>query len=153
MAQSLIERTARKILGLSTVEERNVMPSWITTGRFPYVVPGVGLKDGQDTLQLSAVYACVSKIADTICSLELGIEEVDREGQRTLLPNHPLTPIIGQEPNPNMGAFEFWQMVISDALLYGTGHALILPDKMQIYWIPATDIHYTVEESTGRRFY
>ena len=153
MAQSALERTVRRILGIDNIENRNVMPSWMTTGRFPYVVPGTGLKDGQDTLQLSAVYACVSKIADTICSLELGIEEVDEEGQRTLLPNHPLAPIIGQEPNPNMGAFEFWQMIISDALLYGAGHALILPEQMEIYWIPATDIHYTVEESTGRRFY
>mgnify|MGYP003131978132 CR=1 FL=1 len=134
------------------VEERK-LPNWLTTSPFASVIPRTGIQQGQDTLQLSAVYACVSRIADTICSMEVGVESMGADGSRVPLQDHRHTALLGRSPNPLMGAYEFWQMCISDALLYGTGHAVIMPDKSEMYWVPATDISYTVDTDSGKRFY
>ena len=136
----------------SPVEER-IAPKWITTSPFTQVVPKLGMNAGQDTLQLSSVYACVSRIADTICSMEVGVESVSPEGSRVPLSTHRFTELLSRNPNEFMGAYEFWQMVISDALLYGVGHAVIMPDKSEMFWIPATDISFIVDENTGKKFY
>lgn len=104
-------------------------------------------------LQLAAVYACVSKIADTIASMDVSVEKIDRDGSREPLHQHPMQRLLSVEPNPLMGAYEFWQMLVSDALLYGTGHGLIMPDMDAIYWIPADKISFTINKKTGEKFY
>lgn len=108
---------------------------------------------GSDSLQLAAVYACVAKISDTIASMELSVEKKDKDGNKTPMLAHPAQRLLSVEPNEHMGAYEFWQMIISDALLYGTGHALITPDAQEMYWIPATEMEFTVDKKTGRKFY
>jgi HK97 family phage portal protein len=55
------------------------------------------------------------------------------------------------QPNPLMGAYEFKQMIISDALIYGTGYAVITGNEM--YWIPATSMTYVIDEKTGEKIY
>lgn len=134
-------------------ERRSVVPNWLTSSPFASVVPRSGLQAGQDTLQLSSVYACVSRIADTICSMDVVVESMGADGSRVPLQQHRHTELLGRSPNEFMGAYEFWQMIISDALLYGQGHAVILPDKSEMYWIPATEVSFTVDRDTGRRFY
>jgi len=111
------------------------------------------LVQGSDSLQLSAVYACVSKIADTIASMGVGVERKGVDGAAEPVANHPSSYLLGVQPNRHMGAYEFWQMVVSDALLYGQGHALIMPDGEEMYWIPATEIEHTVDKNTGERYY
>jgi len=133
-------------------EERNIH-NFLSNNAFHSVTPRTGLTQGQDSLQLNAVYACVSKIADTIASMDVTVERVQVNGGREPLIDHPLTKTLGVAPNPLMGAFEFWQMIISDALLYGEGNAIIMPNGKEMYWIPATDMSYTVDTKSGTRFY
>lgn len=111
------------------------------------------IAQGTDALQLAAVYACVSKIADTIASMEINVEKVDGDGSREPLLSHPVQRLLAVEPNPLMGAYEFWQMIVSDALLYGVGHGLITPDEQEIYWIPADKISFTIDKKTGKKWY
>ncbi len=72
---------------------------------------------GSDSLQLAAVYACVSKIADTIASMDIVVESKEKDGSREPLFQHPASRLLSVEPNAHMGAYEFWQMIVSDALL------------------------------------
>lgn len=111
------------------------------------------LVQGSDSLQLSAVYACVSKISDTIASMGVGVERKGVNGASEPFNEHPASYMLSVQPNRNMGAYEFWQMIISDALLYGQGHALIMPDGEEMYWIPATEVEHTIDKTTGERYY
>lgn len=106
-----------------------------------------------NALKLSAVYACVSKIADTIASMDVSVEQKSKDGTRESIHDHPITRILAVEPNQHMGAYEFWQMVVSDALVYGTGYAVILPDMSEMYWIPANEVSYKVDKGSGQKFY
>lgn len=108
---------------------------------------------GSDSLQLAAVYACVSKIADTIASMDIVVESKEKDGSREPLFQHPASRLLSVEPNPHMGAYEFWQMIVSDALLYGTGHALVMPDGKEMYWIPATEVEHHIDKKTGHKFF
>ena len=142
----------QRIFGLNKEEryQAPIFPTQAHTGWLSTIVSDTSLASGQDTLTLSAVYACVSKIADTIASMGLTVEQVDADGIRRPMPDHPVTRLLAVEPNPMMGAYEFWQMIVSDALLYGIGTALILDDE--IYWLPATEVHSMVEQD-GSRWY
>ena len=142
----------QRIFGLNKEDryQAPIFPTQAHTGWLSTIVSDTSLASGQDTLTLSAVYACVSKIADTIASMGLTVEQVDADGIRRPMPDHPVTRLLAVEPNPMMGAYEFWQMIVSDALLYGIGTALILDDE--IYWLPATEVHSMVEPD-GSRWY
>lgn len=102
-------------------------------------------------LQITAVYACISKIADTIASMDCVVERLSTDGSRTQLMNSPYTKLLRTQPNSLMGAYEFKQMLISDALIYGTGYAIIVGDEM--YWIPSSQMTYVINESTGEKIY
>jgi len=106
-----------------------------------------------NALKLSAVYACVSKIADTIASMDVNVEKKEKDGSTEPLFQHPVTRLLAVEPNDMMGAYEFWQMIVSDALLYGVGYALITPDSQEMYWLPSNDVSFKVNAQTGEKWY
>jgi len=145
--RSLFER----VFGLNKEERKApIFPTQAHTGWLSTIVSDNTLASGADTLTLSAVYACVSKISDTIASMGVTVEKVDNKGIRRPMPSHPVTRLISVEPNPLMGAYEFWQMIVSDALLYGIGTALILDNE--IYWLPATEVQSKLNPD-GTRWY
>jgi HK97 family phage portal protein len=127
--------------------------STASNGWLNSIIGGTTLAVGNDSLQLAAVYSCVSKIADTIASMDANVEKIAEDGSRKPLHKHPAQRALSVEPNPFMGAYEFWQMIISDALLYGTGFGLITPDEKEIYWIPADKVTFTIDRSTGKKWY
>lgn len=108
---------------------------------------------GSDSLQLTAVYACVSKIADTIASMDLDIERENSDGTKSQVSNSNMKYLLSVQPNELMGAYEFWQMIVSDALIYGAGYALMLPNSSEIYWLPAVEVTWALDKNTGKRFY
>ena len=125
------------------VSSRSTFVSPTAALRTQYVrLYGEGYKFGTDALELSAVYACVSKIADTIASLEASVVKVSPDGTRQLIQSHPVHRMISREPNQYLGAYEFWQLICSDALLHGTGYAYISkdPGKPELFYIPAVRV-------------
>jgi len=142
----------QRIFGLNKEDRQQapIFPTQAHTGWLSTIVSDQTLASGVDTLTLSAVYACVSKISDTIASMNAVVEKVDKDGIRRPLPGHPVSRMMAVEPNPMMGAYEFWQMIVSDALLYGVGTALILDGE--IYWLPATEVQSKLELD-GTRWY
>jgi len=88
-----------------------------------YVRSGVNVTE-QSAMAISAVYACVYKIASTISSL--GLEIYVRDGRNVEVANqHPSYRLITSEPNENQNAYDFWETVMSSALMYGCGYAII----------------------------
>lgn len=88
-----------------------------------YVRSGVNVTE-QSAMAISAVYACVYKIASTISSL--GLEIYVRDGRNVEVANqHPSYQLITSEPNQNQNAYDFWETLMASALMYGCGYAII----------------------------
>ena len=77
-------------------------------------------------LTLSAVYACVYKVASTLASLDLRILQ-QINGTTQVLDSHPVRTLI-TDPTNTGTAFSFWETITASAALYGNGYALILRD-------------------------
>lgn len=126
----------------------------VSTLRTNYVrLYGEGYHHGSDSLEIAAVYACVSKIADTIASLEASVVRVGDDGSRQVISQHPVHKMISRSPNEYIGAYEFWQMIVSDALIHGKGYGYIDRTEMNIYHIPAAIMTYVVDPDTGKKWY
>ena len=96
-------------------------------------------------IQVSAVYACVRVIAETIASLSFHVYETTENGSRKA-PEHPLYRLIHDEPNKEMTSFILRETMLAHLLLYGNAYCQIirtgrdkidslyplLPDKMEV---------------------
>lgn len=81
-------------------------------------------------LSLSAVWACVWLIADTISTLPFLLYERSGAGKRYgSLSTNSLASVLGVMPNQDMSACEFWQFIVASELLWGNGYAQIYRNK------------------------
>lgn len=78
--------------------------------------------------RVPSVYACVSLLARTIANLGVGIYRVEN-GTRVPFPEHRLHELLNVSPDGEASAFEFWETLVSDMLLHGTGYAIIERDN------------------------
>lgn len=76
----------------------------------------------QSAMQVSAVWACVRLISETIATLPLGVFERGQGGKRAA-PQHPLHFIIHDQPNAGTTASVFWEAFVAAMLLRGAGRA------------------------------
>jgi len=76
-------------------------------------------------MRVTAVYACVRVISETIASLPLQIFNHTDMGKEKAL-NHPLYRLLHDEPNPETTSFVFRETLISHLLLFGNAYAQIL---------------------------
>jgi HK97 family phage portal protein len=74
-------------------------------------------------LQISAVWACVRLIAETIATLPLSIYERTGASGKRLAQQHPLYSVLHDVPNSDATAAVFWEAMISAMLLRGAGRA------------------------------
>lgn len=78
----------------------------------------------QESEKLSAVWACVRLISGTIASLPMRVYQINpADGSHIPLPQHPLAPIVGRNPNRDMTANQFWEVMLRSMLLWGDGFA------------------------------
>lgn len=85
---------------------------------------------GQDvtekkSLRLSAVWACVGLISETIAALPLNLYQRLPDGGRRVASDNPLHDILHCSPNYNNTPFEFWQIEMAAMLLRGNAYAEI----------------------------
>ena len=113
-------------------------------------------------IQLSTVYACVRVISETIASLPLGVYEAREDGNRKAT-EHPLYPLLHDEPNSEMTSFVLREVMLAHLLLWGnsycqvirsgrnqiTGLYPLLPDKMTVDRDKKGTLTYTYMTSTG----
>lgn len=73
-------------------------------------------------LNVPGVWACVSRIADSIAMLPFHCYRW-QDGKTVIQNNHRVTRLLRDRPNPYMSAFTFKQTWISHALLWGNGYS------------------------------
>ncbi len=78
----------------------------------------------ENSLAVSAVYASVQRIASTVASLDVRVFKTTKDGVRTVSA-HPVSNIVSKKADSITTAFDFWEMIISDSLLWGNGYAAI----------------------------
>tara|TARA_R110000824_G_scaffold241968_1_gene430741 strand:- start:15075 stop:16292 length:1218 start_codon:yes stop_codon:yes gene_type:complete len=95
-------------------------------GLFPMTKSGASINENS-ALAISTVYACVYKIASTIAAL--GLEIYVKNGKNVEVANiHPARALVNDKPNEVQTPYEFWETIVSSALLYGMGYAIIERD-------------------------
>lgn len=78
---------------------------------------GVALRP-ETALYLTPVYAAVRVLSSAVASCPLiTFREIGDGRQET--PDHPLYDVLRWSPNPEMTAFEFWEMAMGHLLLWG----------------------------------
>lgn len=82
----------------------------------------------ENSLQFSAVYACVRVISDQISSFPKGVYKRVNDRERIKDYSHPVYRLIDSEPNEFYSAFDFWDVITTSVLLWGNGFARILRD-------------------------
>ena len=114
-------------------------------------------------IQVSAVYACVRVIAETIASLPFHVYEATDEGSRKAV-EHPLYRLIHDEPNLEMTSFVWRETMLTHLLLYGNSYCQIirtgrsqidslyplLPDHMEVDSDSKGNLTYTYTTSDGK---
>ena len=120
--------------------------------------------NAQTAIQLSAVYACVRVISETVASLPLGVYEATDDGSQKAT-DHSLYFLLHDEPNSEMTSFVLREVMLAHLLLYGnsycqilrsgrnqiTGLYPLLPDHMEVDRDKNGTLTYTYSTSTGQR--
>ena len=116
-------------------------------------------------IQVSAVYACVRVIAETIASLPFHVYETTEDGSRKAT-DHPLYRLIHDEPNKEMTSFILRETMLAHLLLYGNAYCQIvrtgrdkidslyplIPDKMEVDRDAGGLLMYTYTTRDGKRW-
>ena len=121
-------------------------------------------------MQISAVWACVRVISETIAALPWHVYErvPDRNGRaRRERKDGDIPWLLSTQPNPEMTSFSFREALIAHALTWGNGYAeiertsdgrpswlwLITPDRVTVERTRAGGIVYRVTNGTGADTY
>ena len=90
---------------------------------FSFGMAGSGKSvNARTAIQVSAVYACVRVIAETVASLPFSVYEQDKTGSQKAL-DHPLYRILHDEPNPEMTSFVWREAMLTHLLLWGNSYS------------------------------
>lgn len=79
-------------------------------------------------MRVSAVYACVRILAESIAALPLHVYEY-RNGGKERAVNHPLYFLLHDAPNDEMTSFTFRETLTTHMLFHGNGYAQIVRDN------------------------
>lgn len=88
-------------------------------------------------MRVSAVFACVRILTETVASLPLLVYERLPNGGKRRAPDHALYPVLHSMANPLMTAMEARENLMAHILLWGTGYAEIVRDgsgKVREFW-------------------
>lgn len=77
-------------------------------------------------MQMTAVYACVRILAESIAALPLHVYQQGENGNRAKAEDFPLFFLLHDEPNPEMTSFVFRETLMTHLLLWGNGYAQVL---------------------------
>lgn len=107
-------------------------------------------------MQMTAVYACVRVLAESVACLPLHLYRKSDDGNRIKAVEHPLFFLLHDEPNPEMTSYIFRETMMTHLLLFGNAYAQILRngkgDVLGLY--PLMPNKITVErDDAGRLFY
>jgi HK97 family phage portal protein len=112
----------------------------------------------ESAMRVSAVYACVRVIAETIASLPCMIYRTLPDGGKERADDHPLYPVLHDKPNISQTSYEFWEMMMAHLELRGNAFARIVPgpngavdqlvplhpDRVSVFRLPNGKLRYQV---------
>ena len=106
-------------------------------------------------MQTTAVYACVRILSEAVASLPLHVYRYKEDGKEMAC-DHPLYPLLHDEPNPEMTSFVFRETLMSHLLIFGNAYAQIIRngrgDVLALY--PLLPNKVSVErDSSGTLYY
>lgn len=76
-----------------------------------------------NAMQLSAFWACVRLISETIATLPIAVLERQADGSKAARPDHPLYALLHDSPNADQTATEFLEGLFLALLTQGNGYA------------------------------
>ena len=86
-------------------------------------------------MQVTVVYACVRILAESIAGLPLHVYRYKDKGKE-MVSDHPLYPLLNDEPNLEMTSFIFRETLMGHLLLYGNAYAQIIRDGYgRVKWL------------------
>lgn len=99
---------------------------WFDSLAGPQTASGIRVSPAL-AMQVSAVYACVKVLSESIASLPLCVYERSTSDPRKVskVSDHPAYALLHDEPNPRQTSYEFNETSMSHAALRGNGYALI----------------------------
>ena len=105
----------------------------------------------RSSLQISAVYACVRILSETIGTLPFHLYRVTPDGGREKAIDHPLYFLLAKEPNSEMTSTVFRQTMMLQALLWGNAYAQIIRngrgEVLEIYPLQASRMKVDRDEN------
>ena len=116
----------------------------------------------RSAMQMTAVYACVRILSESIASLPVHLYKYNDEGGKEKALDHPLYYLLHDEPNPEMTSFVFRETLMTHLLLWGNAYAQIIrngkgeivslyplmPNKMQVDRDDKGRLYYKYQKSS-----
>lgn len=112
--------------------------------------------NAKNALQITAVFACVRLLSESIASLPLSLYRKAERGKGKA-DDLPLYGVLHDVPNPETDSFQFWQSFIANMLVYGRGYAEVVRDGAgrvaQLWNITTPYVRVQRNSSTGELEY
>ena len=106
-------------------------------------------------VSLSAVWACVRVISESVAQMPIQVLETKGPGVKRALSDHPAYLLLNTESNPRQIAFNFREIMVATACLWGNAYAIIEFDKFMnpvaLHWVHPRNV--SVLEYQGDLFY
>ena len=77
----------------------------------------------QSAMQMTAVYACVRILSESIAGLPIHLYRYREDGGKEKATEHPLYRLLHDEPNREMTSFCFRETLMTHLLLWGNAYA------------------------------
>lgn len=84
-------------------------------------------------LSLSTVWRAVNIISDSIASLPVNVVQMRTDGGKDIALRHPIQRQMAFQPSPLYTKYNFFQTLVTHALLYGNGYAEINRERVTGY--------------------
>ncbi len=119
----------------------------------------------QSAIQVSAVYACVRVISETVASLPLHVYKATDAGSEKAM-DHALYRLLHDEPNKEMTSFVLRETMLAHLLLWGNSYSQIIrtggnridslyplmPENMEVDRDSKGKLTYTYTTSEGKMY-
>lgn len=140
------------------------VPIGLTTGTFWQEWMGMSssgkVVSADKAIHLSAVWACVRLLSESVSTLPLKVYERQPDGSRKPATNHPAYQVLCRRPNPEMTPSRFMLMLVASICLRGNafvekkmiGNKLVslvplLPQNMVVKRLDSGSLEYTYTEA------
>lgn len=115
-------------------------------------------------MRLTAIYACVRILSETMASLPFVLYRTDESGGKVRVTNHWLYRLFARRPNRFQNPFEWREMMQGHLALRGNAYNRIVsnargeitelvpihPDRIRIELLPSGEFRYRVTDRDGR---